>query len=256
MTPGGAVLGAAGVRVRRGRRVLLDDVTFAVRGGELVALRGGNGSGKTSLLRVLAGATAAAAGTVSRPAACAFVPDRVRLAGGPRCGEWLARLRALRGLAPIDWAGPLEASGLAAAVLDQRCGELSKGMTQRVALLEALTSGAPALVLDEPFSGLDHDGRVWLGGALAAQAGAGAAVLLSDHADQGAASWCRLTRALAIGDGTVVADGDAPPEAPAVTIRAVAADGAPLTRVVAGAEVDATLRALLDAGAHILEVTR
>ena len=54
-------------------------------------------------------------------------------------------------------------------------------MLQRVALLEALQSGCPLLLLDEPFSGLDDDGRNWLAAQVAERLDAGAAVLLTDH---------------------------------------------------------------------------
>jgi heme exporter protein A len=69
------------VTVRRGRRVMLSDVSLAIRRGQVVHLAGANGSGKTSLLRVLAGLSAPRAGRVRRPARCAFVGEKVVLAG-------------------------------------------------------------------------------------------------------------------------------------------------------------------------------
>src|SRR3954451_2887367 len=97
------LLEASDVTVRRGRRVVLTGIDLQVGHGAAVRLAGPNGSGKTSLLRVLAGLAPPARGTVSRTGACAFVPEKVQLAGSLRAGEWLAALRRLRGLAPLDW---------------------------------------------------------------------------------------------------------------------------------------------------------
>src|SRR6478609_7393198 len=101
----GALLEARGVVVRRGRREVLREVDCDLAPGSLVRLAGANGSGKTSLLRVLAGLAEPAAGTVARRGGCAFVPEKVLLAPALRCGEWLTAMRALRGAPPLDWRG-------------------------------------------------------------------------------------------------------------------------------------------------------
>ena len=98
------LLEAGALTVRRGRRTVLSGVALTVDGGRAVHVAGANGSGKTSLLRVLAGLAAPRAGTLRRHGACAFVPEKVRLAPALRCGEWLRAMRALRGLTPTEWA--------------------------------------------------------------------------------------------------------------------------------------------------------
>ena len=81
----GVVVGLSAVTVSRAGRVVLGEVTLALAAGEVAAVEGPNGSGKTSLLRVLAGLAAPAAGAVRRAAdPCAFVPERVALAPRPR----------------------------------------------------------------------------------------------------------------------------------------------------------------------------
>ena len=176
-----ALLEASGLTVRRGRRTVLSGVELALHAGGAVHLAGANGSGKTSLLRVLAGLAAPRAGTVRRHGAVAFVPERVLLAPALRCGEWLRAMRALRGLPPADWVRATGAAGLDPGVLERASARLSKGMLQRIALLEALEAGCPLVLLDEPFSSLDAAGRDWLAAELAARALEGAAVLLTDH---------------------------------------------------------------------------
>jgi ABC-type multidrug transport system ATPase subunit len=98
------VLAATALTVGRGRRIVLSDVSLALRSGRAVHLAGANGSGKTSLLRVLAGLVAPRRGKLRRTGTCAFVPERVHLASALRGVEWLRAMRDLRGLAPMDWA--------------------------------------------------------------------------------------------------------------------------------------------------------
>src|SRR3954469_2501613 len=78
--PPPVALAADAVAVRRGRRVLLRDVALALSPGGAVHVAGANGSGKTSLLPVVAGLLEPAAGRVRRPSACAFVPAEPLLA--------------------------------------------------------------------------------------------------------------------------------------------------------------------------------
>jgi heme exporter protein A len=153
------LLECSALAVRRGRRTVLSGVDLALHAGAAIHLAGPNGSGKTSLLRVLAGLAAPGAGHVRRHGVCAFVPEKVALAPALRCREWLAAMRGLRGLQATDWRSALADGGLEPEVLDRPAAALSKGMLQRVALVEAIHSGCPLLLLDEPFAGLDADGR-------------------------------------------------------------------------------------------------
>jgi len=236
------VLTARDLSVRRGRRTVLTGVSLDLALGTVTHLGGANGAGKTSLLRVLGGLARAASGTLVRPGATAFVPERVALVPALPCGEWLAGMRRLRRLAPVDWGEAVRACGLDEAILPRRSATLSKGMLQRIAILEAVRAEGALLLLDEPFAGLDADGRAWLG----AEIGAGRTVLFTDHSGAaGIASDARLR----IQDGTCVAE-PSPPRAPAVRIRAVRG-GETLTQRVPAAAGDDLLRALLEAGWHI-----
>ena len=160
------------------------------------------------------------------------MPERVALAPALRCGEWLRAMRALRGLAPADWAAAVAASGLDPAVLGRAGGTLSKGMLQRVALLEALRADCPLLLLDEPFAGLDADGRDWLAAELAGRMAEGAAVLLTDHSDA-ARGRIALAGALRLRRRRVPAGGGGAPAGRELLVRAAHPDGRRAARAVA-----------------------
>ena len=269
MTGVPVLLEAGALTIRRGRRTVLSGVALTVDPGRAIHVAGPNGSGKTSLLRVLAGLAAPRAGTLRRHAACAFVPEKVCLAPAVRCGEWLRAMRALRGLTGTDWEAAAGESGLDPAVLDRPAVTLSRGMLQRVALLEALQCGCPLLLLDEPFSGLDDDGREWLAAQVADRLDAGAAVLLTDHSGS-AAGRVALTDVLRLRDGGAhhtaalraatpligVSAGAGRGGAQAVTVRATHPDGRAFERTIAATASDDLLRALFKAGWHVEEVRR
>jgi ABC-type multidrug transport system ATPase subunit len=225
-----AVIEASGVTVRRGRRVVLSDVSLAIGAGQVVHLAGANGSGKTSLLRVLAGLSAARAGTGRTPARCAFVGEKVVLGGSVPAGEWLAVMRGLRGLPAVDWRTAVRDAGLAPSVLRLPAARHSKGMLQRLTLIEATEPGCDALLLDEPFAGLDPEGREWLAQRLLARLAGGAAALLTDHSG---AAIERLPGAtvLRLDGGRCTVDAGVP------LMRTMLPDGRMLTRQITDPDV-------------------
>jgi ABC-type multidrug transport system ATPase subunit len=251
-----AVLEASGLTVRRGRRTVLSDVSLTFRAGEAIHVAGANGSGKTSLLRVLAGLGTPRAGVLRRPESCAFVPEKVVLASAMRCGEWLRAMRRVRGLEPLDWQGAVVASGLERELLGRSSATLSRGMLQRIAVVEAVHSESALLLFDEAFSGLDAAGRQWLGAELERCLGDGACVALTEHSE-GAGGELRLTDVVELEDGRCRRRrlaAEPADRASQVGVVAEHADGRRLDRAVRAADVDGLLRSLLSAGWHVVEV--
>jgi ABC-type multidrug transport system ATPase subunit len=252
-----ALLRAEALAVAHRRRTILSGVDVVANAGAVISIEGSNGSGKTSLLRVLAGLSTPRAGMLARTGRCAFVPEKVGLGPAMRCREWLGAMRALRGLDALDWEAAIRTSELSPQVLDAPCAVLSKGMLQRIALLESLHSECVLLLLDEPFSGLDTPGRQWLADALRGRADRGTAVLLSDHSGA-ARSLLALTGGMLLEGGRCV-DADLRPVAAddrAVTIVASDPEDRRVSRQVREQDVDEVLGTLIAAGWHIEEVRR
>jgi ABC-2 type transport system ATP-binding protein len=250
------VLEATGLTIRRGRRTVLMDVSLTFRAGEAIHVAGANGSGKTSLLRVLAGLSAPRGGVLRRPGSCAFVPEKVVLAPAMRCGEWLRAMRRVRGLEPLDWQSAVVASGLERELLVRSSATLSRGMLQRIAVVEAVHAESALLLLDEPFSGLDAAGRHWLGAEIERCLGDGGCVSLTDHTEAPGGE-LGLTDVVELDDGTCRRRrlaAEPANRAPQVGVVAERADGRRLDRAVPAADVDELLRSLLSDGWHVVEV--
>jgi heme exporter protein A len=211
---------------------VLPDVSLAIGAGQLVHLAGANGSGKTSPPRVLAELSEPRVGTVRQPARCAFVGEKVMLAGSVRAGEWLTVTRGLRGLSTADWRAAVRDAGLEPSVLPLPAARHSKGMLQRLTLIEAIKPGCEALPLDEPFAGLDPAGHEWLARRLLSRLAAGAAVLLTDHSGA-AIQRLPVAAVLRLDGGRCTLDAGA--TAPAPLLHTTLPGGQTLTRAIADA---------------------
>lgn len=164
---------------------VLTDVELELHPGELIRAHGVNGSGKSTLLRIVAGACAPSRGAVrGRPGRAAYVPERFA-AGLPfRVCEYLGHLGRLHGLAPGEAdrrAVALLERFRAAGFADQPLAELSKGTSQKVAVVQALLGEPELLVLDEAWTGLDQEARAELDAAVLERVAEGAAAVYVDH---------------------------------------------------------------------------
>ena len=154
--------------------VALDGLSMVVPVGSVFGLLGPNGAGKTTCLRLLAGLTRPTAGravvngTVAAADALAVRRKLGYLEQDPRAYRWmtgreqlamLGRLHGLGGEALSQAvAGALERVDLTDAA-DRRTGTYSGGMRQRLGIAGALVHRPPVIVLDEPVSALDPEGR-------------------------------------------------------------------------------------------------
>jgi ABC-2 type transport system ATP-binding protein len=176
--------GVRDLTVRYGDLTAVSGVTLDAARSQVTALVGGDGAGKTSVLRALVGAVQVAGGQVSRP-------DAHRLgyvSAGP--GIWLdLSVREHLGLAAAAYGlrGPtvrgrteelLARTGLTGAA-DRLGGQLSGGMRRKLALAAAMLHEPDLLVLDEVTTGIDPVSRAELWRLIAEAAAGGAAVVLA-----------------------------------------------------------------------------
>ena len=174
----------ANVSAGFGGTVVIDRVDLAGRAGEVVALNGPNGGGKTTLLRVIAGTLAPLSGAVARRSArIAYLPQNpAALLHRPTVRSEVSYTLGRAGESERPEA-ILEELGLL-SVADRYPRDLSSGERQRAALA-AVLPGIPRLVLlDEPTRGMDAVARARLVRLVARLRDLGAAVVLATHDDE------------------------------------------------------------------------
>src|SRR5262249_23931651 len=153
-----------------GTRLAVDRVSLEVEAGEVMGLLGPNGSGKTTILRILTGYLLPSAGTariagvdvvddaLAARARVGYVPEDVPLYGWLSVRELLDFMAQLKGLGGQAAARSVDAAVERLALGDVRrmlVGKLSRGYRQRVAIAQALLGDPALLILDEPTNGLD-----------------------------------------------------------------------------------------------------
>jgi ABC-2 type transport system ATP-binding protein len=178
---------------RYGEVVALADLSFTVEEGMICGFVGPNGAGKTTAMRIILGVLAADGGDVrwdGRPidgatrASFGYMPEERGLYPKMRVADQLGYFARLHGVARDDSAAAaqrwIERMGLGDRARD-RVEALSLGNQQRVQLAAALVHDPVALILDEPFSGLDPIGVDVMSEVLRERAAVGVPVLFSSH---------------------------------------------------------------------------
>ncbi len=184
----------AGVSRYFGRRRVLNEVSFRIEAGRVIALLGANGSGKSTLLSIAATLLETSAGEVRYGAvtareAGAALRSRIGVLGHDLYlyPELTAaeNLRFFADLYGLDSPATRVGDALAAAGLsdraDDQAGSFSRGMRQRLAVERALLHEPRLLLLDEPFTGLDDVSSISLRQRLAGERARGAIVLVTTH---------------------------------------------------------------------------
>jgi len=192
------VLAATDLACERGGRTLFSALSFGLRPGELLRVAGANGSGKTSVLRILCGLLAPAAGTVQWQGndITALREDySTRLVYVGHAPAVKDDLTAAENLAiTCRLAGnPQPQASIAKALerfrlLNSPTKKLSQGQRRRAALARlVLSERQPLWLLDEPFSALDPEGIAVLKALVQEQRSRGGAVVFTTHQDAGIA---------------------------------------------------------------------
>ena len=218
-----AVIRLKGVNARRGARIVLADVDLDVSRGEVVALMGASGSGKTTILRAIAGLDPFEGGSID--------VDGVDVRSGMPQASVLRQLRRKVGMVfqfhclfehlpavKNVWLAPVHAYGIARADAEARAlellkmlgvehranafpRELSGGEAQRVAIARALAVDPPVLLMDEPTASLDPVRRAELTTIVAGLVSRDRTIVIATHDEEFARATC--TRVIRVSDGRV-----------------------------------------------------
>ena len=175
------LLKARNLASRRGGRIVVAGIDLTVDRGGLYVLRGANGSGKTSLLRTLAGFSPPASGSLERTDGQATFLGHVdglkaALTARENISFWRALYRS-----PSDAAGrAVERLGVS-PFIDQRASSLSAGQKRRLALCRVALSGRALWLLDEPTAGMDAANIAAVINLIQDHCGEGGAAIVATH---------------------------------------------------------------------------
>jgi heme exporter protein A len=180
----------------RGGRLLFKDISCALGPGDATLVRGPNGTGKSSLLRLIAGLLTPYAGTISRIGSLALADEAHAL--DPRLplrralGFWAAIDSSDNGM--VDEAmGAMRISHLATVPVRM----LSTGQKKRATLARVIASRADIWLLDEPGNGLDKESLTLLDAAMAVHRVRGGIIMAASHQPLGLSD----VKTIAIGEG-------------------------------------------------------
>ncbi|MDG5488790.1 ABC transporter ATP-binding protein [Sphingomonas sp. BGYR3] len=187
--------------VKRGERTIIDHLSLNVGAGEIYALLGGNGAGKSTTLATLLGFLKPVSGSVridgidpgEAPDAArrriAFLPENVALYDHLTARENIDYFLALAGdpRSTAEKEAAFDAAGLQVEARGRRVSGFSKGMRQKVAIALAVVRQVPLLLLDEPTSGLDPRATADFNALLRQLRERGTAILMVTHDLLGAA---------------------------------------------------------------------
>lgn len=199
-------------------KTVVDNVSFDIPPGMMTGFIGGNGAGKTTTMRMIVGTLARSAGqilwsgqpiTADNQRRIGYMPEERGLFPTRKILPQLVYLATLRGADPVaaerEAQQLLERFNLSDRSNDQ-LQKLSLGNQQRVQVIAAVMTQPHALILDEPFSGLDPTAVAEMSSLLQDVASSGVPVLFSSHQLDLMDKVC--DRAVILQSGKVVAEGD------------------------------------------------
>ena len=174
----------------------LSEVSFRIEPASVTALVGPNGAGKSTLLRCIAGLDRPLLGSIELAGVdvleqprrahrrLGFLADFYGLYDALSVRRALTYMAAAHGVPERDIVGTVQRTAQRLEIddlLERRCGELSRGQRQRVAIGQALVHAPPVLLLDEPAAGLDPEARHALARLFTRLRGEGMTLLVSSH---------------------------------------------------------------------------
>ena len=211
------VLEVLGLKKRIGLKTIVEDITFDMHEGEIIGLLGPNGSGKTTIMRMMVGLTKATKGDVycfEKPLGLgktAMLKEVGAMIETPEFYNYMSGWANLKQIARVcgkkvtraRMKELVEFVGLK-KVIRKKVKTYSLGMRQRLGLAQALLNDPKVLILDEPVNGLDPQGVQDFRNKLKEIAATGVSILISSHLLDEIEKVC--DRVIVIEKGKIIAD--------------------------------------------------
>ena len=211
------VLEVLGLKKRIGLKTIVEDITFDMREGEIIGLLGPNGSGKTTIMRMMVGLTKTTKGDVycfEKPLGLgktAMLKEVGAMIETPEFYNYMSGWSNLKQIARVcgkkvtraRMKELVEFVGLK-KVIRKKVKTYSLGMRQRLGLAQALLNDPKVLILDEPVNGLDPQGVQDFRNKLKEIAATGVSILISSHLLDEIEKVC--DRVIVIEKGKIIAD--------------------------------------------------
>ena len=144
-----------------GRRIFCN-ASMVIKPNSPIVLMGGNGCGRSTLLKIIAGILSHTDGEIIRPEGIkiTYSPDRLPLSPF-KVMEYLQHMGSIQGLAEEKIFQMIDAQfrlfGIPANIMEQKIQNCSKGTVQKINIIQAFLTKPDLLIMDEPFSGLDEN---------------------------------------------------------------------------------------------------
>ncbi|EJW21236.1 hypothetical protein IMCC14465_10320 [alpha proteobacterium IMCC14465] len=169
----------------RGGRLVFTGLDFSVQAGMAMMVRGANGAGKTSLLRVIAGFLPLSGGSLKRPETASlyhYLGHQNALKKQKTVMENLSFWAGFHGTTAIQasYDDILAAAGID-GLADMKTAALSSGQQRRLALTRLIAAPRPIWLLDEPLTGLDDNGKDWLSSIAQAHLAQNGLIIAASH---------------------------------------------------------------------------
>ena len=211
------VLEVLGLKKRIGLKTIVEDITFDMREGEIIGLLGPNGSGKTTIMRMMVGLTKISKGDVycfEKPLGLGkntMLKEVGSMIETPEFYNYMSGWSNLKQIARVcgkkvtraRMKELVEFVGLS-KVIRKKVKTYSLGMRQRLGLAQALLNDPKILILDEPVNGLDPQGVQDFRNKLKEIAATGVSILISSHLLDEIEKLC--DRVIVIEKGKIIAD--------------------------------------------------
>lgn len=189
---------AQDISCERGGRLIFEGLSFSLEQGELLELRGANGAGKSSLLRLIAGLNKSPTGSLAlEPAPESTVPENCHYIGHAEANKTALTLRQNLNFWSAFFGNGNVGRGLAAfdltSIADDPTRLLSSGQKRRLSLARLATIERTLWLLDEPTVGLDQNSTTKLNELLQNHLSSGGMAIVATHADLGIKAKKNLT---------------------------------------------------------------